>query len=209
MSAREVKPPVTSVLRDARVAAYQTAILDAAERVFVEAGFESAKMEDIARAAGVAKGTVYNYFANKEAVFSALADRGRSQLLELVDQAVAAATPEDRPRAFVHTVLSCLEEGARMALVYMHATGLALLPALDPRAPQGRVMLTERMRESLRPLYEAGQLRQDIELERLVVMLGGLLMATIQDFLERGHERGLVDATDSIMSLFMQGAQSR
>jgi AcrR family transcriptional regulator len=47
-------------------------ILDAALKVFAAKGFAAARMEDIAREAGVTKGTIYLYFENKEAVFKSL-----------------------------------------------------------------------------------------------------------------------------------------
>ena len=47
-------------------------ILEAALKVFAEKGFAGARMEDIARRAGVTKGTIYLYFENKEAVFKTL-----------------------------------------------------------------------------------------------------------------------------------------
>jgi AcrR family transcriptional regulator len=46
--------------------------LQAALKVFVEMGFGAARLEDIATAAGVSKGTIYLYFASKEDVFEAL-----------------------------------------------------------------------------------------------------------------------------------------
>jgi len=48
-------------------------ILDAALILFVEKGFRATKVEDIARAAGVTKGTPYLYFHNKEEIFKATA----------------------------------------------------------------------------------------------------------------------------------------
>jgi AcrR family transcriptional regulator len=50
-------------------------ILDAATRVFAEKGFHRATIKDIAHAAGIADGTIYNYFANKESLLSAILDR--------------------------------------------------------------------------------------------------------------------------------------
>ena len=47
-------------------------ILDAALKVFAAKGYAAARMEDIAREAGVTKGTIYLYFDNKQAVFNAL-----------------------------------------------------------------------------------------------------------------------------------------
>lgn len=47
-------------------------ILDAALKVFAHKGFAAARMDDIARQAGVTKGTIYLYFESKEAVFKSL-----------------------------------------------------------------------------------------------------------------------------------------
>jgi AcrR family transcriptional regulator len=47
-------------------------ILDGAREVFLNLGFDGASMGDIARAAGVSKGTLYVYFENKAELFSAL-----------------------------------------------------------------------------------------------------------------------------------------
>ncbi len=67
------------VIDDARpadpLAARRRQILDAATQVFAEKGFERATIRDIARAAGMADGTLYNYFANKPALLLALLDR--------------------------------------------------------------------------------------------------------------------------------------
>ncbi|POZ62672.1 TetR/AcrR family transcriptional regulator [Chromobacterium alticapitis] len=47
-------------------------ILDAALMLFVDKGYRATKMEDIAQAAGVTKGTPYLYFQNKEEIFKAV-----------------------------------------------------------------------------------------------------------------------------------------
>jgi AcrR family transcriptional regulator len=47
-------------------------ILDGARRVFMDLGFDGASMGEIARAAGVSKGTLYVYFADKSRLFEAI-----------------------------------------------------------------------------------------------------------------------------------------
>ena len=47
-------------------------IISAALEVFADRGFAATKLEDVARRAGVTKGTIYLYFDNKEALFKAL-----------------------------------------------------------------------------------------------------------------------------------------
>ena len=46
----------------------RTAILDAAEKLFLEAGIENTRMIDIAQQAGITRVTLYRYFANRDEV---------------------------------------------------------------------------------------------------------------------------------------------
>jgi AcrR family transcriptional regulator len=62
------KPRLT---REAR----RETILDAATEVFGRLGFEATRMEDVATAAGIAKGLLYKHFSSKDALFQALIDR--------------------------------------------------------------------------------------------------------------------------------------
>ena len=55
-------------------------ILDGASKVFMDLGFDGASMGEIARAAGVSKGTLYVYFADKNRLFEAFVER------EMLDQ---------------------------------------------------------------------------------------------------------------------------
>ncbi|MET2829606.1 TetR/AcrR family transcriptional regulator [Mesorhizobium shangrilense] len=57
-------------------------IIDGARRVFIDKGFEAASMNDITREAGVSKGTIYVYFANKEELFEALIEEERSTIFK-------------------------------------------------------------------------------------------------------------------------------
>src|SRR6516162_5136559 len=49
-------------------------ILDGARKVFLDLGFDGASMGEIARAAGVSKGTLYVYFADKCRLFEAIVE---------------------------------------------------------------------------------------------------------------------------------------
>src|SRR5690349_11014182 len=71
-SAKTGKSPKRTALQNTLTRVYENAILEAAERVFGRDGFEAAKMADIAREAGVAAGTLYNYFDSKVQIFESL-----------------------------------------------------------------------------------------------------------------------------------------
>ncbi|OJH34525.1 TetR/AcrR family transcriptional regulator [Cystobacter ferrugineus] len=77
------------------------AVLSAAGEIFGRFGFKKASVEDIARLAGIGKGTVYLHFESKEALFEAVLRQSLTQdaaeLLRLVDR---AETPEAKLKAF-------------------------------------------------------------------------------------------------------------
>ena len=58
----------------------QEAIIDAAEQVILERGFEAATMDEIADKAELSKGTLYLYFKNKTALYLAICSRGSQKL---------------------------------------------------------------------------------------------------------------------------------
>ena len=64
----------------ARVEAKESSILDAAETIFAQVGFDGAKVSNIARAASVAEGTVYLYYKNKQDLLAGVVGRFWTQL---------------------------------------------------------------------------------------------------------------------------------
>ncbi|MDE3114025.1 MAG: TetR/AcrR family transcriptional regulator [Pseudomonadota bacterium] len=80
-----------------RKAARPQEILDAAAGVFAAKGYAGTRMEDIARAAGVTKGTIYLYFESKEAVLKALVRESIGTTIDQVASHVRAfegSTPD-------------------------------------------------------------------------------------------------------------------
>jgi len=67
-------------------------ILDAALVCFGKRGFHQASMHDISAEAGISVGLIYRYFENKEAVISAMADRHKKEIVDLVERAKQAPT---------------------------------------------------------------------------------------------------------------------
>jgi len=97
----------------------RAAILNAATGVFAEKGFFNSKVADIAKAAGVADGTVYLYFKNKDDVLHSIFDRameefigdGRRELEHL-------SKPEDKLRRIAELHLERLGADREMAIVF-------------------------------------------------------------------------------------------
>jgi len=93
------------------VAAFRTrAILAAARRVLEERGLEAATMDDIAAAAGVAKGTIYLYFQGKEGLIRTLVSHACEDMLADLGTIVEGeAAPAEKLNQAVALFLDHLE----------------------------------------------------------------------------------------------------
>lgn len=70
----------------------RTQILNAALVCFGQRGFHQTSMHDISAEAGISVGLIYRYFASKEAVISAMADRHKEEIQEVLERARQAPT---------------------------------------------------------------------------------------------------------------------
>ncbi len=86
-------------------------ILEEAARLFSERRFDEVLMDDIAHSAGVAKGTLYTYFADKEELYFAVVFEGISRLNEKVQaKASGDKDPEKKLRKIVHAIVSFVSQ---------------------------------------------------------------------------------------------------
>ncbi len=82
----------------------RTKIVDAARSVFARKGFVRGIMDEIAKEAGIAKGTVYLYFRSKREIYKAVLDRDMESLkTDTMERIEAAKTLKDKIRAFAQT----------------------------------------------------------------------------------------------------------
>jgi AcrR family transcriptional regulator len=103
--------------KDARPEELVAAALD----VFVERGYASTALADVARRAGVTKGTIYLYFENKEALFKAVV---RSTIVPVIAQGEALA------QSFTGSARDLLEQLVREYWQLVGETALAGIPKL-------------------------------------------------------------------------------
>jgi AcrR family transcriptional regulator len=82
-----------SEARKVRSAARREAILAAALDEFAASGFEAARLDDVAKRAGVAKGTIYLYFRDKESLFQELVRTMLTPLVGTIEALGAAEVP--------------------------------------------------------------------------------------------------------------------
>lgn len=104
-------------------------ILDGARRIFLENGFDGASMNDITRAAGVSKGTIYAYFPSKEALFEELIRQDKREQAE-------SMTPITDEGVSIREMLETL--GLRMLKALLTPESIArirLVMGISPRFP--------------------------------------------------------------------------
>jgi AcrR family transcriptional regulator len=125
----EVAPPKPPSNRASRAAERRQAIIDAALDEFIARGFTATRLDDVAKRAGVAKGTIYLHFKDKESMFEELI---RTAIVPLVGQLASPPPPGA-------SVRSALEGFARTFLQEVAATRrgdiIRLIVAEGPRFP--------------------------------------------------------------------------
>jgi AcrR family transcriptional regulator len=102
---------MTDPIQQALIAARKNQILDAAAIVFAEKGFHRTTIRDIARQAGIADGTIYNYFENKSMLLLGIFERMRETVLaEQTLPVLEAVDTHTFLRMFLQQPLTALKE---------------------------------------------------------------------------------------------------
>jgi TetR/AcrR family transcriptional regulator, fatty acid metabolism regulator protein len=179
-----------ATLKAQRREAAAESVFQAAEEVIVAKGLEGATMQEIARRAGCAAGTLYLYFRNKEDLIRLLLDR-HMQRLEVVFKDSVGKTEDGLER---------LRLGLKASLDYCHAhqlvlrvffsnlTGSADVEAhLKGAALEAYSRMKQVDIDSMQRAQEARQVRGDIPADELVEMMYGLFNAAITRWCLRGQ----------------------
>lgn len=101
-----------------------TALLEAAEHVAAQRGLEATSIAAIAERAGVAVGTLYNYFPDRDALFAALFKMRRAELLPGITGAIEQVRGlpfEEALRRYLTAVLTVFEQYRGFCRVAMSA----------------------------------------------------------------------------------------
>ena len=100
----------------------RTAILKAAVQVFAEEGYSAAKVARIAQVAGVATGSVYNYFEHKDDILRTVFRDMWSSILERLTEIAGdnSLDPETRIRQMIPAVFETFESDANLARVFVN-----------------------------------------------------------------------------------------
>jgi TetR/AcrR family fatty acid metabolism transcriptional regulator len=173
-------PYLTTDARAALTGARRRQILEAATRVFADKGYAAATVRDIARAARIAEGTIYNYFKSKEDLLIHIPGQIAGPAFErLAADLAEARTPQEAERllmALGHDVVRRVSANVRFVKIFLSA-----LPHLSPRARREYLRLlpltaSAALEAHLRQGMAAGIYRQDLDPAVAGRILPGMLL---------------------------------
>ena len=105
-------------------------ILEAARKVFGKKGFNETTMDEIAEAAGLAKGTLYLYFSSKQDVYLKTLQFGQAELLEQVKTNMKTAESlRAKIRSLIETRVKYAEENRDFYKIYLTEFSSVIHPA--------------------------------------------------------------------------------
>ena len=208
---KKKSPQVRDQVREQNRAAYREAILGAAERLFSERGFIGVRMSDVAAEAGLATGTLYNYFENKEEVLrSLIVMRGSTLIQELQE------TFESERDAIAR-----IERMVTMAFAYIerHRAGYKMLVDSGPPEAMSRLCGGEVLEIQARymGLFEnamaaavrARRLRNKFPAKDLALFIAGAMDAMARTWIASDDRTGLADKVGLVIELFLSGASTK
>ncbi|MFF0344447.1 TetR/AcrR family transcriptional regulator [Kribbella sp. NPDC004875] len=154
-------------------AAREREILEAAERIFGERGYQGTSMDDIAAQVGVSKPLIYQYYGSKDGLFLACLARLRGHLLDTVSDAVLAASDaEDALYAGFLAWFRFLDEHPQAWSVLVDEGMLSAGPAAEA-TDEVRAAFIELIATMVRMNLPAGRPTDDDEIQIIAQSISG------------------------------------
>ena len=180
-------------------------LLEAAAREFASHGLAGANINRISLAAGLAKGTVYNYFPSKEALFAAVVQEACDRVVSDASRH-AATTTRERLLAMVAADVELARENEAFARV-MTREALSGDPVAFQRIVSAAEPFLSRVEQILRDGAERGEVRRDVPVSELALLLTGLhLLLLTQHWSTEGAWPRLDDIPAFAVRQFLEGA---
>jgi AcrR family transcriptional regulator len=192
---------------EATKAEYRQRLLDAAAAEFAAKGLEGARVDDISLAAGLAKGTIYNYFDSKNDVFRSVIEQWSKRISD-----VREVLPEDRPiREQLMSFLTAdmqvtgeMEEFAKTAfrevLTAPPGAMSELVPEYDP--------VDIEIEKVIARAQTAGELRSDRAAQELARFFVSLMNGFLLEHWFPKSELRLEDIPELVLDYYLDGARA-
>jgi TetR/AcrR family fatty acid metabolism transcriptional regulator len=201
--ARQSSPTATP--ETARITSKRERILRAATDVFALNGYFNAKVTDIAKAAGVADGTIYLYFDGKEdLLITIFREHTRNYLQSLERDLSAISRPEDRIRVAIRHHLETLGRDRSLAIV----SQVELRHSLKFMSLFSQQEVADYL-GILRKIVEHGQsegvFRRNLHPALVAKAVFGVLDELVTSWILSDKEHALADQSEQVADLLLTG----
>lgn len=179
-------------------------ILEAAVAVFAQKGYFTARVSDIAQLAGVADGTIYLYFKNKEDIIVSLfADVVERYLNRAKQEIEAARTPRERLLAIARHHLAALSERRDVAILFQtELRQSTLMSRISSKELRSYIDLLFKVVEDGQA---QGVFRTDLPRSLVVQSFFGALDEMVTSWILSPTHYNLVDLAGPVTDLFLGG----
>jgi TetR/AcrR family fatty acid metabolism transcriptional regulator len=192
--------------RRARSGDKRERILDAAVRVFARKGFHATRVSEVAKAAGVADGTIYLYFKSKDALLVSLfEDRVQRLLAFLETELPKAVSASEKLKRIVEVQLGLLESEPDLAEVITVILRQSTQLMKEYAAPKFTAYL-DAIARVIAGGQAAGELRKDVSPHLAArVIFGALDGIALTWALGKAEHGGLIWASDQLAEIVLHG----
>jgi TetR/AcrR family fatty acid metabolism transcriptional regulator len=183
-------------------------ILEAACKVFADMGFHQATISLIAKEAGVADGTIYLYFKNKDDILVQFYEYRTKQVFDRFREAVDQAdTAVGKLYNLIHTHLAEFQKDPNMAMVYQAEVYQQRRLAKDSIREMSK-MYRDIITEVIEQGQEEGSMRRSLYIGLVKRLVNGAVDEVINSWIHQGRSYDLVSMADPLVALFLQGIGS-
>jgi len=195
--------------RNERKAGRRQTILDGAIRVFSEKGFFNATVAEIARAAGVADGTIYLYFKSKDELLLSIFDEKMRELTAVARAAIAdAPTAAESLRRMAILHLTSVEKNpgdASVLIVELRQSAAFVRDIEKPRLVEYLDLFEAQVRRG----QESGEFRRDVHPGAVKRALFGALDEIALGWLLARRRFDLTKSAKEVADMFIRGLEAR
>jgi TetR/AcrR family fatty acid metabolism transcriptional regulator len=180
-------------------------ILEAAIKVFAQQGFHQATISQIAREAGVADGTIYLYFKNKEDILVNFFGYKTKEVFGRFREEVAKAdNARDKLRLLIKRHLEEFQRDRNMAVLYQTETR-RFSRMCEEQIREMSKMYLDLVSEIVESGQDEGLMRKDLYMGLVKRFIIGAIDEVINTWLHSGGSYDLVSMADPLVDLFIRG----
>jgi AcrR family transcriptional regulator len=184
-------------------------LVETAARHFGETGLEGARIDAISQDAGLAKGTIYNYFESKQDLFGAVVEEGARRAAERFRTADPEGAVRARLLAVAEADVSVVREEEAFIKVLVREA-MSFRPETYPIIEAHLAPYVAAVAGVLRDGVETGTVRDDAPVEQLALLfVGTLSMLYVQHWGSNGMWPSLDEIPALAVTSFLDGAATR